>query len=88
MNHGEGDGVGPIVQLPIQNVLVVDDDHEGEEDPDGDVGVGEDDLLEHALAQIAAFPHCWSSIDFSCGGGGRDAMWVREVLFWLIVICE
>lgn len=83
MNHGEGDGVGPVVQLPIQNVLVVDDDHEGEEDPDGDVGVGEDDLLEHALAEIAAFPHCWSWIEFSCGGEGRREKGGGEVLLRL-----
>lgn len=39
MNHGEGDRVRPVVELPIQDVLVVHDYREAEEDPYGDVGV-------------------------------------------------
>ena len=57
MDHGEGNGEGPVVELAIENVLVVDDDSEAEEDPDGDVGVGEDDLLEDAVGEVGAFAH-------------------------------
>ena len=39
MDHGEGDGKRPVVHFPVEDVLVVDDDGEGEEDPDGDVSV-------------------------------------------------
>lgn len=59
MNHGEGDGEGPVVELLVEDVLVVDDDGEGEEDPYGDVGVGEDDLLHHTVGECSAFPHRW-----------------------------
>ncbi|KAF5459150.1 hypothetical protein F2P56_023130 [Juglans regia] len=34
VNHGERDREGPIVELAIQDVLVVDDDREAEGDPD------------------------------------------------------
>lgn len=49
MDHGERDRVRPVVHLAIEDVLVVDDDGEAEEDPNRDVGVGEDDFLEHAI---------------------------------------
>ncbi|PON88986.1 hypothetical protein TorRG33x02_152150 [Trema orientale] len=49
VDHGEGDGEWPIVHLTVEDVLVVDDDGEAEEDPDRDIGVGEEDLLHHAL---------------------------------------
>nr|GMD81584.1 hypothetical protein TorRG33x02_152150 [Ipomoea batatas] len=57
VDHGEGDGVRPVVHLAVEDVLVVDDDSEGEEDPDGDVGVGEDDLLQYTVAQISSAAH-------------------------------
>ncbi|KAM1313262.1 hypothetical protein ACFX2F_017312 [Malus domestica] len=57
VDHGEGDGEGPVVHLLVEDVFVVDDDGEGEEDPDGDVGVGEEDLFYHPLAQGATFAH-------------------------------
>ena len=49
MDHGERDRVRPIVHLAVQDVLVVDDDGEAEEDPYGDVGVGENDLLHNTI---------------------------------------
>ena len=59
MNHGEGNWEGPIVHLLVEDVLVVDDDGEAEEDPYGDVGVREDNLLDDALTERATFAHCW-----------------------------
>lgn len=50
VDHGEGDWEWPIVHLLVEDVFVVDDDGEGEEDPYGYVGVGEDDLLHYAVA--------------------------------------
>ncbi|PON76969.1 hypothetical protein TorRG33x02_241540 [Trema orientale] len=50
VDHGEGDREWPVVHLLVEDVLVVDDDGETQEDPYGDVGVGEQDLLHHALA--------------------------------------
>ena len=50
MDHGESDGERPVVHLLVEDVLVVDDDGEAEEDPDRDVGVGEDDLLDDSIA--------------------------------------
>lgn len=55
MDHGERDRIGPVVHLPIQNVLVVDDDGEAEEDPYGHIGVGEDDFLDNAIGDRHCF---------------------------------
>nr|GMC92259.1 hypothetical protein KK1_001905 [Ipomoea batatas] len=37
VDQGEGDRVGPVVHLAVKNVLIVDDDGKGEEDPDGNI---------------------------------------------------
>lgn len=50
MDHSQGDWEWPIVHLLVEDVFVVDDDGEGEEDPDCDVGVGEKDLLQDSVA--------------------------------------
>lgn len=55
MDHGERDRKRPVVHLPIQNVLVVDDDGEAEEDPYGDVGVGEDNFPDNTVGDRHCF---------------------------------
>ena len=50
MDHGECDGVRPVVELLVEDVFVVDDHGEAEEDPDCHVGVGEEDLFYHSVA--------------------------------------
>lgn len=47
MDHGERNWEGPIVHLVIEDILVVNNHGEAEEDPYGDVGVGEEHLLHH-----------------------------------------
>jgi len=39
VDHGEGDGEGPVIHLLVQDVLVVHDYREAQEDPYGNVGV-------------------------------------------------
>lgn len=57
VDHGERNWEGPAVHLLVEDVLVVDNDGEAEEDPYGDVGVGEEDLLDDAFAERATFAH-------------------------------
>lgn len=58
MDHGKGDGKRPIIHLLVEDVLVVNNDTEGEEDPDGDIGVGEKDLLQDTIAERSTLAHC------------------------------
>lgn len=58
MDHGKGDGKRPIVHLLIEDVLIVNNDSEGEEDPDGDIAVGEKDLLQNTVAERSTLAHC------------------------------
>uniref|UniRef100_A0A8R7RED3 Uncharacterized protein n=1 Tax=Triticum urartu TaxID=4572 RepID=A0A8R7RED3_TRIUA len=56
VHHGERDGEGPVVHLGVEDVLVVDDDGEGEEDPHRHVAVGQQHLPHHRLRQAAGAP--------------------------------
>ena len=58
MDHGEGNRKRPIIHLLVENELVVDNDGEAEEDPNGDIGVGEDDLLQNTVTDKTSFAHC------------------------------
>lgn len=58
MDHGEGNRKRPIVHLLVEDELVVDDDGEAEEDPNGDIGVRENDFLQNTVTERAAFAHC------------------------------
>lgn len=58
MDHRQRDGERPVVHLLVEDVLVVDDDREGEEDPDGHICVGEEDLLQDSVAERTALAHC------------------------------
>lgn len=73
MDHGECDRKRPIVHLLVEDVFVVDDDGEAQEDPDRDVGVGEEDLLDDSIAKCTAFSHCLG------GGGERRRTVVRRI---------
>lgn len=57
MDHGEGNRKRPIVHLLVEDELVVDDDGEAEEDPNGDIGVRENDLLQNTVTERTAFTH-------------------------------
>ena len=76
VDHGERDGEGPVVHLGVEDVLVVDDDGEGEEDPDGHVAVGEEHLAEHRLQQAAGAPAAGHGS--SCGGSGSGGRAVER----------
>lgn len=69
MNHGKRNGKRPIVHLLVEDVLVVNNDTEGEEDPDGDIGVGEKDLLQNGVAERSTLAHC--------GGLRGEGRWRR-----------
>ena len=82
VHHGERDGEGPVVHLGVEDVLVVDDDGEGEEDPHRDVEVGEEHLPEHRVghaagdAATAVPPHAAAAAPAAGprgGGGGGGA---------------
>lgn len=49
MNHGKRDGKGPIVELPVKDVLVVDNHGEGKGDPDNHIAVGNKDFFHHPI---------------------------------------
>jgi hypothetical protein len=53
VHHGERDGERPVVHLGVEDVLVVDDDGEGEEDPQRHVHVRDQHLAEHRLRHAA-----------------------------------
>lgn len=57
MDHRQRDRKRPIVHLPIEDVLVVDDDGETQENPDRHVEVREHDLLHHPIGH----PRRWSA---------------------------
>lgn len=57
MDHCQRDGKGPAIELAVKNVFVVNNDSEGEEDPDCYIGIGKDDLLHYSVRQGSAFPH-------------------------------
>lgn len=67
VDHGEGDWERPIVKLLIEDVFVVNDDGEAEEDPNADVGVRQDDVLDDIVAQRATFAHCCVVVLFLSG---------------------
>lgn len=57
MDEGERNGERPIVHLGVENILVVDNNGEAEEDPEPDVGVGEEDLPQDAFREGATVFH-------------------------------
>lgn len=57
MDHSKRNGKRPVIELSIKNVLVVNNDSETEEDPNGNVGVRENDFLENAIGEVRTFSH-------------------------------
>lgn len=59
MDHSKRDRIRPVVHLPIEYVLVVHDHSKAEKDPNPNIGVRQQDLLRHAVAEgRLPFPHC------------------------------
>jgi hypothetical protein len=79
VDHGEGDREGPVVHLGVEDVLVVDDDGEGEEDPDADVAVGEEHLAEHRLRHAAGAPAAGHGWRLPGDGSGSARGWEEVV---------
>ncbi|GLT26172.1 hypothetical protein SLA2020_012570 [Shorea laevis] len=69
VDEGEGNWVGPVVHLAVEDILVVDDDGEGKEDPDGHIGVGEDNFLDYGGGEGGG--------GGGGGGGGCHGGWIE-----------
>lgn len=69
MDQSKRDGVRPIVQFTVQDILVVDYYGEGKEDPDGYVGVGKEDLFQDGRGE----PGGWGG--YGGIGGGSHGCW-------------
>lgn len=71
MDHCEGDGEWPIVELSVKNVFIVDNHGERKKDPDWHIKVGKDDLFHHPT-RLIFFPLRWL----------RQAAVAVEVVVW------
>ena len=69
MDHGKRNRKRPIVHLLVENVLVVDDDGEAEEDPNGDIGVRENNLLQNTFTERTTLAH---GVDLGENGDESD----------------